>query len=509
LPRAAATLPRASGARAAAATTADARPTFANNREALAGAPAFPRTWVPIASTWELDPDRPTPVSFLGERYVAYRDNGGNWVVLDDACPHRLAPLSEGRIDRANDRIECAYHGWAFDSQGACKRIPQALDSVADTATLSARACVASYPTQVVCSVLWVWPWAEDVLSVAGEPLAHPEGMLEGVDPEASTYTRDLPYNWDTLLENIVDPSHIPFAHHGLQGKREDAIPINMSVPMPLGDSGKFGFSFKFDDRTMGMRRAGSGEFRAPFVVKYFAAFEPPPPPPPKGRRMAAAPPPPPKERKPFQLTVICVPTAPGWSRAIIFGGTKPQSKAEAKAKAEAATAAEVAKEPKPSLVGRIFKLLPVWLVHLGSNRFLDSDLAFLHYQEQSVRGRGGGAAANYFMPAPADRCITALRKWVDKHAHVPGPLPPPLYTRSVLFDRWTQHTSHCVHCQVALAGLAKWRRNAYVTLALAVVGVRWWPSRVVAVACLGLLRLLAALEPAFKVGDYKHYLNH
>ena len=41
-----------------------------------------------------------------------------------------------------------------------------------------------------------------------------------------ATYTRDLPYSWDTLLENIVDPAHIPFAHHGLQGKRDDAIAI-------------------------------------------------------------------------------------------------------------------------------------------------------------------------------------------------------------------------------------------------------------------------------------------
>ena len=29
-----------------------------------------------------------------------------------------------------------------------------------------------------------------------------------------------------------------------------------------------------------------------------------------------------------------------------------------------------------------------VWLVHLFANRFLDSDLAFLHYQEKEVRHR-------------------------------------------------------------------------------------------------------------------------
>ena len=34
----------------------------------------FPRTWVPIASTFELIPDRPTPVQFLEQRVSAGLD---------------------------------------------------------------------------------------------------------------------------------------------------------------------------------------------------------------------------------------------------------------------------------------------------------------------------------------------------------------------------------------------------------------------------------------------------
>ena len=254
---------------------------------------AFPRTWVPLASTFELDPDRPTPVRFLNQQYVAFRDNDGEWRVMDDACSHRLAPLSEGRIDREANTIECAYHGWAFaPGTGACTRIPQANDAVSKAAVPSPRACVASYPTRVHKSLLWAWPWEEDSLAVLADERAQPEGLLAGVAEDASTYTRDLPYGWDTLLENIVDPAHIPFAHHGLQGKREDAIAINMTNPKPThavagtelttrhaadagtaaaaaaastaAASGLRGFSFEFGDRTMGKMRAGTGEFRAP-----------------------------------------------------------------------------------------------------------------------------------------------------------------------------------------------------------------------------------------------------
>ena len=66
----------------------------------------MPQTWVPLASAFELDPERPTPVRFLNKRYVIWRDNEGSWRVMDDACAHRLAPLSEGRIDRESGNLE-------------------------------------------------------------------------------------------------------------------------------------------------------------------------------------------------------------------------------------------------------------------------------------------------------------------------------------------------------------------------------------------------------------------
>jgi phenylpropionate dioxygenase-like ring-hydroxylating dioxygenase large terminal subunit len=39
-----------------------------------------------------------------------------------------------------------------------------------------------------------------------------------------------LEYGYDTLIENVVDPAHVPFAHHGVQAKRSQAVPLNVSV---------------------------------------------------------------------------------------------------------------------------------------------------------------------------------------------------------------------------------------------------------------------------------------
>jgi len=454
----------------------------------------MPRTWVPLASDYELDTERPTPVKFLGKRYVIWRDNEDTWRVMDDACAHRLAPLSEGRIDRKSGNLECAYHGWQFSGCGSCKRIPQAHSDQEGSACSSRRAAVASYPTQVEKAVVWFWPWD-------GEPstldAASPQRMVAPVSADAATYTRDLPYGWDTLLENIADPSHIPFAHHGLQGTRDDAIPLNVTDVVMHGEEG---FQFHFEDRTMGKLRAGTGEFRAPYVVSYAAGYE----------HLDLTKPPP----KPFNLTVVMIPTAPGSSRAIIYQGKQKGLRGSAHASADDAPEVQVEAQRKTKKGGPpafLLSLIPVWLVHLFANRFLDSDLAFLHYQEKEVAARGSLSKpeAAYFMPAPADLPIITLRRWIAKYAHVLGPLPPPIFERERLLDRWNQHTSHCVHCQKGIEDLAKWRKNTYIALALAALASRWLMARVVAAACVATLPLLSFIEKQFKMSDFKHYRNH
>ena len=156
--------------------------------------------------------------------------------------------------------------------------------------------------------------------------------------------------------------------------------------------------------------------------------------------------------------------------------------------------------------------------------------LTLTHFQEQTLRarhgdpghgepkhgehgaGKGAGVglaerAPAYFMPAPADRVIVALHRWLDEYAHVPGPLPPPIRTRAALFDRWTQHTAHCRHCQAAVAGIARWRGRLSVGLGLCLLAAAsHWAARLLGVACLGGLGLLGLVEGQFRVSDYKHY---
>lgn len=292
-----------------------------------------------------------------------------------------------------------------------------------------------------------------------------------------------------------------------MQGTRSDAVIINMTSPVNMNEHG---FDFTFADQTGGRRRAGEGVFRAPFALQYNQVYEQ------TEEQRATG-----EELKFFNLTALCIPTKPGWSRTIIYGAPPPKSKQE-KAKDEArkegknavaATGAATKTKPKKlplkmQLLFKVFRLLPIWLIHQLSNRFLDSDLAFLHYQEQE-RVKRGVDLDGYFMPAPADRCVVAQRNWVKKYAHVPGPLPPVISDRAVLFDRWAQHTEHCKHCSQGYKNIQKWRKYTYVGMGVSILLIKFSAARFAAVGCLAMLRVLAMLEKPLKVGGFKHYENH
>ena len=51
---------------------------------------------------------------------------GDGWFALDDLCPHRTGPLSEGTLDftARGVRVTCPFHGWQFDlASGACTTV--------------------------------------------------------------------------------------------------------------------------------------------------------------------------------------------------------------------------------------------------------------------------------------------------------------------------------------------------------------------------------------------------
>jgi pheophorbide a oxygenase len=239
--------------------------------------------WWPVATIASLDPTRPNALQVLGRKIVAYYNaKASSWVVLDDRCRHRFAPLSEGRLviddTTATTRLQCAYHGWQFDPCGACACIPQlqspfpaaaASDDQQRTTTAAAMAAtkttatkgattaaatttaaglsVRAYPVQVRVGLLWVWTGDHDPAGTAMATTALPISALlqRFVDfyGNDACFMRDLPYGMELLGENLLDLSHLPFSHHSVgKLKRELGQELQLkrvSVPRQPADGSR------------------------------------------------------------------------------------------------------------------------------------------------------------------------------------------------------------------------------------------------------------------------------
>ncbi|MFN2529919.1 MAG: Rieske (2Fe-2S) protein [Pyrinomonadaceae bacterium] len=58
-----------------------------------------------------------------GEELVIYNVDG-EFYAIENSCPHRGAPLSEGSL--CGNVVECALHGWQFDVRtGECLTVDE------------------------------------------------------------------------------------------------------------------------------------------------------------------------------------------------------------------------------------------------------------------------------------------------------------------------------------------------------------------------------------------------
>lgn len=91
------------------------------------------------------------PFDIFGEPWVLFRDASGAASCIRDSCAHRACPLSLGKV--VEGRVQCAYHGWEFQGDGACTKMP--------SASLCRNVGVPSLPCVEKDGFVWVWPGTE------------------------------------------------------------------------------------------------------------------------------------------------------------------------------------------------------------------------------------------------------------------------------------------------------------------------------------------------------------
>ncbi|KAK4608101.1 hypothetical protein RGQ29_001784 [Quercus rubra] len=376
--------------------------------------------WCPVMPICDLDKRRPHAKKVIGLDVVVWWDrNEETWKVFDDGCPHRLAPLSDGRIDQWG-RLQCAYHGWCFNGSGNCKFIPQAPPN-GPKVHAAKKACVAVYPSTVQNNIVWFWPNSDprykDIL-VEKKPPYIPE-----IDDPSFTNlmgNRDIPYGYEVLIENLIDPAHVPYAHYGAD--REGGTPIEFMIEK-LDVNGFNIVQFQEWSRCT---------FIAPYLV--YASLKPEDQA--NGSESSAG------TRKDtsvqkefFLIFFFCIPVSPGSSRLIWSF---------------------------PRNYGHwINKVVPRWIFHIEQNLVIDSDLYLLHIEEHKIMDVG---PANWqkacFVPTKSDALVIGFRKWLNKYAggqvdwrgKYSGVLPP-TPPREQLLNRYGSHVVNCTNCNAAYKG--------------------------------------------------------
>jgi hypothetical protein len=326
-------------------------------------------------------------------------------------------------------------------------------------------ACVKTYEVRESQGVVWVW------MSSRSQPNINKLPWFENFARPGfkdSSAVHELPYDHSILLENLMDPAHIPISHDrtDLSAKRENAQPLRFEVTERT-DRGFAGWWGGGDAQTL----PNFLRFEAPCVLSNNREFIDE-----KGVKQY------------FSGLFLCRPTGQGKSMLIVrFGGTA---------------------------MPQIANWIPEWFFHQRGCTVFEQDMGFLSSQNEVLMKEKVPTKKLYLNLRSSDTWVAEYRKWMDKTGHgmpyhfghntisLPG-LPavvehaPAGLVAGVsasfpakggtgtmhapnLANRYFRHVIHCKGCSGALKAFNTWKKAlsaislALTALAILVSGRQW-----------------------------------
>ena len=180
--------------------------------------PFLRNQWYTVATSAELGAT-PLARTICNEPMVIFRCRDGQVAALTDRCPHRKAPLSAGEV--VGNDIQCGYHGIRFGADGACTHVP-------GNAPVGRNFRARSFPVREMHGLIFAW---------LGEASLAEEALIpdfsENVKPDwaAVSGTIHVKGNYQLLLDNILDLTHVVFVHKTtLAGGGVTDTPLEVSV---------------------------------------------------------------------------------------------------------------------------------------------------------------------------------------------------------------------------------------------------------------------------------------
>jgi 5,5'-dehydrodivanillate O-demethylase len=159
------------------------------------------RYWVPVGLSGDVT-DHPQLVRILGEDLVLFRTRQGRTGLLDSRCSHRGASLVYGWVEETG--LRCRYHGWCYNTEGRCTEQPGEAAGRPREEKVQQKA----YETRELGGLVFAYMGPQPAPAL---PLFDTLVRTDGV--RKATVARMIACNFLQIVENSMDPVHLPFVH--------------------------------------------------------------------------------------------------------------------------------------------------------------------------------------------------------------------------------------------------------------------------------------------------------
>jgi phenylpropionate dioxygenase-like ring-hydroxylating dioxygenase large terminal subunit len=423
------------------------------------------------------------------------------YTVMADICPHRRAPLSTGKIlsnKKGNDikgettttkTLACRYHGWQFNKEGSCTRIPMMdlknKDDNDDSSTKSRAFCAQSYPTQQRDGLLWVYMDPSDTnLPALPSPIStqlENESVNNQREKKYSYILNLFPVSFQSMIENSFDPAHALFTHEPLDTsnqtinyyRSENAIPMQLYELVQdvngVEEFSKQGFTvqhspYMISDDNNPQPPLTTRQFIAPYTNIAQLPF--------------------------YNITLHFVPSRPG--ETLVFGGGLVND-----AGPQFLSSSKVLSKIVPQRFVKILQeFMHFYFANLADSafRFYNQDVQIMQGQDQrKLQSVSHSSTWRDMYPTTSDRGVKFFQRWMDRFGGRPSyTMPSPgdiasssnnYYGSPRIPSAWDRHAKYCPQCKRTIRRLS--HVSKYATRLSAT-------SLVAAIASLGILRSLS-----------------
>lgn len=210
-----------------------------------------------------------TPVTVGRAPVLLVRNRSGEIKAFHNVCRHRCLQLVE-EAGNVGPLLRCPYHAWAYDLDGALRAAPSfdgTRTAKPDGLDRAERGLV-----PVSCAVWhdWIFVKLDGDAGDFDDTVAPLARQLQDVDFAAATPIASLDFgevnaNWKLLMENFIEPYHVPFVH-----KTTTDQPLDNHYTIVDGNC--LGSAVDVNDGEGGRKRGG-GSDRLDVSSRYLTLF--------------------------------------------------------------------------------------------------------------------------------------------------------------------------------------------------------------------------------------------